>query len=215
MKALAITFAFILNALLTLSQTEKDFISLGNVICRTKDHYLDSTQKAYNIHYIDGLINESKYLIDITLSVSGYPNLASEEARFYWDTTFKLYYVIHHIMDDRGCFTKHDTTYAPRTMSLDSLFSKLIEQGLFNLPLISTENVVNSWNAIYTSKTGAFGENRVRVSDGNEYVLTFKVKDCFGQYIFNNPDAYSRFYIDNTIFRRQDAIVKILMASRP
>jgi len=212
MKAFILSSALFFSALSLFCQTNNDsnFIFLGNVDCRTREHYLDSTQKVYNASYVDEAINQSKQLIDINLREAGYPFLEIIDARFYWDTTFKLYYFRYKLQED-GNYSKDDTIYPPSNMSIDSLFTKLVEAGLFSLPLISTADIKKTWKAAYTSKQGVFGENYMSVADGLEYVLTYKVNNCYGQYFFNNPASYLKCYVDNPIFKRQDAIVRTIM----
>jgi len=196
---------------LIFGQESTSFIHVGNVNCRCKEHYLDSTENAYNLHYADGWIDESHYVIDISLSEYGFPFLEQVSTRFYWDTVFKLYYITYLLQAD-GSLKKADTTYPPPTLRLDSLFARLVDVGVFSLPLISTSNLKNSWKSFTLSKQGVLDERDFYIADGNQYLLTYKVGSCYGQYIFDNPDEYSKFYVDNPTFKRQDSIVKALMS---
>jgi hypothetical protein len=196
----------------TYSQNNPKYIPLGKVACLSKQEYLDSSRNAYGIYHEDENIQQSPYLIDISMFQSGFPHMVLTSARLFWDSCFKLVY-FKYSLQDNDHYAKSDTLYPPGDINLDSLFSQLIKNGLFSLPLVSTSQLKNNWNADYISPKGEFGAIRSSgVADGNEYVLTIKVKNCYRQYIFDNPDTYAKLYVDHAIFKQQDSIVKTLMS---
>jgi hypothetical protein len=187
------------------------YVYVGNVDCHSKEQYLDSTKKAYDNAWENRDVHNSLHIIDISLDVTGFPFFDEITARLYWDSTFTLYYTGYQIQaDGKSCVL--DTIFPPADQSIDSLFHQLVEAGLFTLPYISTEDLRKSWNSICIGKHGETLENnQFRVSDGENYILTYKVNNCYGQHVFKNPDGYASFYIDHPIFKRQAAIVDAIM----
>lgn len=187
------------------------YVHVGNIACVSKEHYLDSAKKAYDEAFLEEDIHNSRHLIDIRLTLTGFPFIEEISARLYWDSTFTLYYTgYRNQMDGSICLL--DTIFPPPGLSVDSLFQKIVDAGVFTLPYISTEAMRKSWVAISIGKHGELlKDNGISVADGAIYLLTFKVNNCYGQHVFNNPDLYAGYYTDHPFFKRQAAIADAIM----
>jgi hypothetical protein len=189
--------------------TPAGYVYIGNVNCNSKEHYLDSAKKAYQNAWIYNDIHNSRHIIDIQLVLDEYPDEIS--ARLYWDSTFTLYYTGYYDQND-GSVCVLDTVFSSKDISIDSLFHKVVESGIFTLPYVSDEGLAKSWKAMFIGKQDdLLASDHFRVSHGANYILTYKVNNCYGQHVFHNADIYSSYYIDHPVFKRQVAIIDAIM----
>ncbi len=203
---------FIFSATYYYSSAQTPYINLGEVNRNDSSTYLKITKAAYGTCY-ETRLEKSPYKIHIQLSLRSFPE---ENIELYYDTAFKMKYELYtYDGNDKGesALEKMVTDFPAH--KIDSIFSILVANGIFSLPAIATNKIMEQYSPLELTPEGVKEGFKTGVADGSHYILDWKVDSYYGQLIFDNPDAYLAHHPDIMIFKRQDAIVRAFRSIIP
>ena len=173
---------------------------------------LDSFKKKEIIPYEQfkfSAISAGKHRIEIRLYETGFPSLNIVCTVLTYDTAFNRDVYIVPIYPDSS---EKPRKVAASQENLKSIFRELVENGIFSVESINRDSIKSNYRPMYLTPSGVDTTGEFWVSDGSFYFLEYKVDKYYDQQVFVNPEAYSDYYRDNQMLRRQKEIVLAIRA---
>jgi len=171
----------------------------------------ETSTTLFGHHFMD-----STNAIEIFLTEHGIgPMSYTREVRFYYNNGFKIEYSGTDFHLDTMTFQfpviqKKSSGKIP----LDSIFSLLVTNGAFQLPHLTQNEIESIYNYSRLINNKIVGDSlKMSVADGSEFLFEFKIGNCYGRYVFNNPQIFYEHNPDIQIFRRQSEIVSALFSN--
>jgi hypothetical protein len=149
-------------------------------------------------------ISTSEHRIEIRLYQWGFPMMHVICTIFTYDTSFSRNVYSIPFYPESG--DKPEQIASSKT-NLDSVFSEMVKAGIFSIRAVDRYEIKKSYHPMYVNSSGLDTTGTITVSDGPNYFLEFKVDKYYRQEIFDNPEAFSEYYRDNQMLRRQKEIV--------
>ncbi|MGG9962411.1 hypothetical protein [Ferruginibacter sp. SUN106] len=178
---------------------------LGRVIGKSPEQFIkENTSEVDSSFSLPPIIN-SNHLLEIRF----YPTLSWSDTVYCtiltWDSLFTIRRVGH----------KNDTSKnnfdIPINYNADSIFSKLIENGVFSLT--ESNNISEYFKEIKSlTKKGLKGATHIGdVADGAVFRLQYKVDTIYNSVHMTSPWSYFEHNPDNQLYRRNYEIARILL----
>jgi len=192
-------------------------IYLGNVLGNNADFY--NHDNVYRRDTMYGLqsLTKSKYQIEIRFYTQNPWADTSYCTVLFYDTAFKINRVKHYLLYDTTRNSQADNSKSiSKTIAVktnpDSIFQKLVENGIFSLTQVKQKDYFNQ-NFKELSKRGLKDGTLIGdIADGTEFILEFKVDTLYQTIFISNPASYFRHNPDYQLFRRNYEITALLLA---
>ena len=194
------------------SQTVPRAIYIGEINCG-RTNAAQKSDKETSVSLFGHHLMDSANAIEIFLTEHGIgPMSYTREVRLYYNNGFKIQYWDTNFHLDTTTFQFPVIQKRPSgKFPLDSIFSLLVTNGAFQLPHLSQKEIKKIYKYSFVINNKIVTDSlKMSVADGSEFLFEFKIGNCYGRHVFNNPQAFHDHNPDIQIFRRQSEIIRAL-----
>ncbi len=204
----------------SIQEYPKDYdsnIYVGSVLGTDADAYnKDKTFRRDTIYGLEPL-TRSKHLVEIRFYLQSYWSDTTYATTLTYDTTFKMSRIKHFYSYDTVTHNSENrksiNLNIPVKTNPDSIFNKLIENGIFSLTEIDKKDYEKQ-EVKELTKHGLKNGTQIigDILDATDFILEYKVDTIYNTIYMQSPYIYFQHNPDYQLFRRYYEITKLLLS---